>query len=218
MSKNEKYYPESGVELSPFVSKHYDRILSVASLGYYPRSIRKAIEDVNIQPGDQILDLGCGTGHNAGLMANYLGSEGSILGIDISDEMAMQFQKRFTGDNRIDFLNRRIDQLFQLDRKFQKVFISFVIHGFPHEVRNHVIEVARNHLVEGGSFYILDFAEFDMHSMPPHHRFIFKSIECPYAFDFIARDWKSILKEKGFIEFSEHFYMKNYVRLLRAPI
>jgi uncharacterized protein YbjT (DUF2867 family) len=44
----------------------------------------------------------------------------------------------------------------------------------------------------------------------------FKKIECKYAFDFIKRDWKEILKAYDFVTFHEHFYFKNYVRLLHA--
>ncbi|MEN8155693.1 MAG: methyltransferase domain-containing protein, partial [Bacteroidota bacterium] len=166
MSKKERIFPESGVELSPFMSKHYDRVLSLATMGRYPRIIKQAIKDMEIQPDDRILDLGCGTGYNASLMAHYLGAKGRIQGIDISDEMAGQFQERFHEDNRMTFLQQRIDQPLELGRKFNKVFISFVIHGFPHEVRLRVIENALSHLEEGGSFYIFDFAEFDMNAMP----------------------------------------------------
>ena len=119
-------------------------------------------------------------------------------------------------NNRFTFQHQRIDIPFQLEKRFNKIFISFVIHGFPHQVRHYVIENAYNHLEAGGAFYILDFAEFDMNSMPFHHRAIFKAVECKYAFDYIGRDWKSILKEKGFIEFADHFYLKKYMRLLKA--
>ena len=71
-------------------------------------------------------------------------------------------------------------------------------------------------LKPGGIFYILDFAEFDMDKMPFYHRFIFKKIECKYAFDFIEKDWKQILTENGFSDFKESFYMKKYARLLKA--
>lgn len=101
-------------------------------------------------------------------------------------------------------------------KNYDKVFISFVFHGFPHEVRDTVIQNALNHLKPGGSFFILDFAEFDMDKMPLFHRFIFKKIECKYAFDFIKRDWKDILKGYGFENFSEHFYLKKYIRLLKS--
>jgi ubiquinone/menaquinone biosynthesis C-methylase UbiE len=212
----EKIYPESGVELSPFISKHYDRILGYASLGRFHRRIEEAIRDMNIQPQDRILDLGCGTGYNAQKILKFLDNKGSIQGLDISEEMALQFQKRFRDDPRVTFVEQRVDVPFQLGATFDKVFISFVIHGFPHEVRHTVIENAWNHLEEGGSFFILDFSEFDMASMPPLHRAIFKTIECKYAFDFIERDWKSILKEKGFTDFNEHFYLRRYMRLLEA--
>ena len=214
--KKEKIYPDSGVELSPFISRNYDRILAFASMGLYPRYIIQAIKDMHIKPNDHILDLGCGTGYNTSLMASHLNEMGTIHGLDISDEMALQFQKRFSEDNRITFQHQRIDIPFQLGKRFDIIFISFVIHGFPHQVRHAVIENAYSHLDASGAFYILDFAEFDMNSIPFHHRTIFKAIECKYAFDYIGRDWKSILKEKGFIEFAEHFYLKKYIRLLKA--
>jgi demethylmenaquinone methyltransferase/2-methoxy-6-polyprenyl-1,4-benzoquinol methylase len=212
----DKIYPESGIELSPFVSKHYDRILAIASLGHFHRSIKKAIKAMHIQAEDQILDMGCGTGFNDQLMLEYLKTGGGIQGMDISEDMALQFQKRFHDDGRVLFLNHRIDLPFQLERKFDKVFICFVIHGFPHEVRHVIIENALNHLKIGGSFFILDYSEFELDSMPAFHRAVFKTVECKYAFDFVERDWKSILKEQGFVDFKEHFYLKKYMRLLEA--
>ena len=214
--KQKRIYPESGVELSPFIAKNYDRVLATASMGHYPRAIKLAIKDMDIQPGDRILDLGCGTGSNTQLMATHLNATGSIQGLDISEQMSKQFEKRFVNDHHITFQNQRVDQPFQLNKKFNKIFIGFVIHGFPHEVRQIVIQNALNHLEEGGSFYILDFSEFEMKSMPFHHRAIFKAVECKYAFDFIERDWKSILSKQGFKDFTEHFYLKKYMRLLQA--
>ena len=41
-------------------------------------------------------------------------------------------------------------------------------------------------------------------------------MECPYAFDFIKRDWKQILGSNHFSGFEEFFFFKNYVRLLKA--
>jgi demethylmenaquinone methyltransferase/2-methoxy-6-polyprenyl-1,4-benzoquinol methylase len=211
-----KIYPDSGVELTPFTAKYYDKVMNIGFLGVYKRFIKKVIDDMDIQPEDNILDLGCGTGRNAGLMADYLSNKGQITGLDISEDMEKQFRDRFSNDNRIEFINRRIDQPFDLEKKYDKVFISFVIHGFPHEVRDAVIKNAKVHLKPGGSFFILDFAEFDIDKMPPLHRFIFKKVECIYAFDFIKRDWKEILKGSGFDNFSEHIYMKKYVRLLTS--
>ena len=211
-----KIYPESGVELNPFISKNYDSIINIGSFGLYKGIIRKAIAEMQIQPGDTILDLGCGTGRNALLMRNYTGKKGKIIGMDISEAMQKQFLRKFLGDGNVRFINQRIDMAFDLGQKFDKVLISFVIHGFPHEVRSIVIKNAYNHLKPGGSFFILDFAEFDMDTMPFHHRWVFKAFECQYAFDFIKRDWKNILSEAGFSSFTEHFHIKRYLRLLEA--
>jgi len=211
-----KIYPDSGVELNPFISKNYDKVMNLGSMGLYKSFIKKAIEQMNIKPTDHILDLGCGTGRNAILMSSYLNEKGRLTGLDISLEMEQQFKLKFNLDTRFKFENIRIDQPFDLEEKYDIVFISFVIHGFPNNVRNNVIKNALNHLKTGGAFFILDFSEFDMNIMPFHHKLIFKAVECKYAFDYIKRDWKSILKKYGFDSFEEYFYIKKYVRLLKA--
>ncbi len=211
-----KIYPDSGVELKPFTAKHYDSVMNTASFGLYNRFIRQAIKSMNIQPDDAILDLGCGTGRNAGLMATHLTEIGSITGLDVSEIMETQFNNKFQNDIRVRFIRQRIDIPFELGKLFDKILISFVIHGFPHEVRKTVIRNIVNHLKPDGSFFMLDFSEFIMAEMPVLHRFIFKTIECKYAFDFIEKDWKQILTANGFNDFKETFYMKKYVRLLEA--
>jgi len=213
---NAKIYPDSGVELNEFVAKNYDKLMNAESFGLYSGFIKKTIKQMDIQPGNSILDMGCGTGRNASLMAKYIGETGHITGLDISELMENQFLKKFRGQANISFAKQRIDQLFDLNKQFDIVFISFVIHGFPHEIRNTVIQNALTHLKPGGSFYILDYAEFDMAKIPALHRFIFKKMECKYAFDYIEHDWKAILKEAGFDHFKEYFYIKKYVRLLKA--
>ena len=211
-----KLYPDSGVELSKFTAKHYDRVMNIASFGLYKTFIKKAIKNFEVKSNDKILDLGCGTGRNILLMNKYVADNSLLVGLDISEDMEKQFNFNCKQYSNIKFINKRIDQPFELDQKFDKIFISFVIHGFPHEIRKIIINNAYNHLKAGGTFNILDFAEFDMKKIPIHHRIIFKKIECKYAFDFIARDWKLILKEYGFNNFKESFYFKNYVRLLKA--
>ena len=213
----EKIYPDSEVELTPFTSKHYDKLLNIVSLGFYGRFIRRAVAAMNINPGDNILDMGCGTGKNACLMYQYL-KNGKVTGLDLSEIMEMQFRKKCVEPFGAEFIRQRIDIPFDLNRKFDRVFISFVIHGFPHEIRSVVIQNACNHLKEDGAFHILDYAEFDLEAAPAYARIPFKKIECPYAFDFIEKDWKGILKDAGFKTFEEKFFMKGYVRLLTARL
>jgi demethylmenaquinone methyltransferase/2-methoxy-6-polyprenyl-1,4-benzoquinol methylase len=212
----DKLYPESKVEIQGFTAKHYDTIMNIVSFGFYAKFIGNAISKLEIKDEDYILDLGCGTGRNACLMRNYLSEKGFILGLDVSEGMGKQFDEKVRNFKNVAFKNQRIDLPFSLEDKFDKVFISFVLHGFPHEVRETIINNAYENLNTGGTFWILDFNEFALMDMPFYYRIPFVTIECPYAFDFIERDWKKILKKSGFNNFIERLYLKSYIRLLAA--
>lgn len=212
----DKFYPESKVEIQGFTAKHYDTIMNILSFGFYGKFIGNAISKLEIKDEDYILDLGCDTGRNACLMRNYLSEKGFILGLDVSEGMGKQFNEKHKNFQNASFKNQRIDLPFSLEDKFDKVFISFVLHGFPNEVRETIINNAYENLKTGGTFWILDFNEFALIDMPFYYRIPFVTIECPYALDFIERDWKKILKKSGFDNFIETFYLKSYVRLLAA--
>jgi len=198
------------------MAKYYDTILNFASLGLYPFFIRKVVARLNINPDDKILDLGAGTGRNALLMEKYISQEGKIIGLDIGTEMIEQFQKKTSQFDNLKIRDQRIDQPLEYRNEFDKVFISFVLHGFPNEIRQQVISNAYQALKPGGSFAILDYNEFNLNDMSLFTRIPFKIIECSYAFDFIERNWKDILRKYGFRDFQENLFFFNYVRLLET--
>lgn len=210
------YYPDSKVEVKGFIARHYDFLLNTASLGFYFYTIRKAINLMKIKPQDWILDLGAGTGRNALLMSKYLSQKGHLTGFDISEEMISQFKRRFADSENIEIFNQRIDIPIQFSNKFDKVFISFVLHGFPQDARLRIIQNAYNALKTDGEFFIFDFNEFNLNDMPFYFKIPFERIECPYAFDFIQRDWKTILTQNGFSYKESYFFFEGYVRLLKV--
>jgi ubiquinone/menaquinone biosynthesis C-methylase UbiE len=212
----DRYYPESKVEIQGFTARHYDAILNAATMGRYSYFIKKAVESMKIKPQDRILDLGAGSGRNACLMLRYLSTEGGLTGVDISREMTTQFKKKCAGYPNVKIIQGRIDQELPLREKFDKVFISFVFHGFPQTVQEKILKNVSALLKNNGSFFILDYNEFSFERSPLHVRFIFKAVECPYAFDFIRKDWKRILAGYNLGDFEESFFFGNYVRLLKA--
>jgi len=143
---------------------------------------------MGIGPADKILDLGAGTGRNACLMAGYSSSEGEIIGLDISEEMISQFEKKCRDFPNIKIINARIDQDLAYERYFDKVFISFVLHGFPQQARNQIVRNAFKALKNGGEFFILDYGEFSLRDTPLYIRLPFKLMECRYALDFIEKN------------------------------
>jgi demethylmenaquinone methyltransferase/2-methoxy-6-polyprenyl-1,4-benzoquinol methylase len=52
------------------------------------------VEALHLKPGDTVLDLACGTGINFPLYQKYIGPEGRIIGVDLTDAMLEQAQKR----------------------------------------------------------------------------------------------------------------------------
>ena len=211
-----KFYPGSKVEISRFTAKFYDNIMNIASFGLYRKFIQKTIKNMDIDLEDQILDFGAGTGRNALLMHKYLSEKGKIVGLEISNQMIKQFEMKTQNIPNITMSNQRIDIPIDFESEYDKVFISFVLHGFPQDIRKNIINNAFNALKTGGEFIILDFNEFIVEETPLYFRIPFKTIECKYAFDFVERDWKKILQSSGFKEFEETYFLWNYVRLLKA--
>ncbi|NOZ61150.1 MAG: class I SAM-dependent methyltransferase [Calditrichaeota bacterium] len=209
---------ETKVEIKGFEAKHYDALLDFISLGKYKSFIRKAISDMNIQPDDRILDMGCGTGRNACLMAEFLSEKGAILGLDIGEEMIAQFGKNCAKFPNVGVRKMRIDEPLSLENEFDKALLSFVFHGFPPEKQEKIIANARKALKPGGELFILDYEEFDLEKKPWIFRLIFKKTECRLAQDYLKVDWKNYLRKRGFDDFDEKTYFRNIVRLLRARL
>ena len=210
------YYPTSKVELSGFTAKHYDSLMDIATLGRYSSLMKKAVQLMEIKSDNRIIDLGAGTGKNACLMMRCLSTKGELIGLDISKEMTAKFKRRCAGVINARIINQRIDKPLPYENEFDKAFISFVLHGFPQEVRKQIIRNVFKALKKHGEFFILDYNEFSLKNMPFYSRIPFKLIECPYAFDFIEKDWKKILAGEGFSSFEEHLFFGGYIRLLKG--
>lgn len=53
----------------------------------YTRWRRRAIERLQLEPGQVVLDVGCGTGLDFGLIQERVGATGQIVGVDLSPDM-----------------------------------------------------------------------------------------------------------------------------------
>lgn len=206
---------DSKVEVTGLEARHYDFLMNLITGGTYPFFIRRAVREMRIRPADGILDLGCGTGRNIGLMNRYLGAGGRVVGLDIGPEMLEQARRRFARQPHIAIERQRIEEPLPYRDEFDKVFISFVLHGLLQEERLEVIANACRALKPGGEFLILDYNEFDLERASRFVRFVF-SLECRLATDFIGRDLQTILRERGFDGFRKHTYYRGHVRLLAA--
>ena len=194
----------------------YDLFMNVISLGYYPYLIRKVIDRMDIQPGESILDLGSGTGRNDSFIAQKIGREGSILGLDVSKEMLNLSQKRCQSYPNVEFKEQRIETPLTYQEQFDKVFISFVLHGFEDAQKVGIISNACQALKPGGVFCILDYNEFDLERLWFPLRWAFIRGECQLALEFLRLDLKGMLSSQGFASFEEELFLRGHLRLLKA--
>jgi len=206
----------SKVELGPAEARYYDLFLNLLSLGQYSHFIKGVVDKMGINPGQSILDLGSGTGKNDCFMAKKVGSQGRIVGLDISNEMLVRAWKRCHGYPSVVFEKQRIELPLPYEEQFDKVFISFVLHGFEDDQKVGIINNAYQALKTGGSFYILDYAQFDIDRMWFPLRWAFTRWECQLAVEFLKLDVKGMLCAQGFADFKEEFFFRRHLRLLSA--
>ncbi len=207
---------DSKVEVRGLEARYYDTLMNLITLGWYPRFIRRAIADLSLRKGERVLDFGAGTGRNALLMRECVGEEGEIVGLEIGPEMQAQFLEKSIPFDNIRLERLRIDTPLPYHEAFDRVFISFVLHGFIPQKRSQIIQNAYRALKPGGKFSILDYNAFDVDAAPWYIRFAIRRVECPLAEQFIGLDLHKLLHEAGFAQFEEHHYFKNHLRLLTA--
>ncbi len=64
-------------------------------IGYRDSAYRKrAIRVLELQAGHTVVDIGCGTGQNFSLLQQAVGPSGKIIGVDLTDAMLAEAQKR----------------------------------------------------------------------------------------------------------------------------
>jgi len=206
----------SKVEVGDWGANYYDLLLDVATLGQYPYFIRKIVERMAIKSGQSILDLGSGTGKNDYFMAEKIGPYGQIVGVDISDEMISRARRRCQSYPNVIFKKQRAEMPLPYKEDFEVVFISFALHGFEDDQKRAIIHNAYQALKTGGSFYILDYAEFDLERAWFPLRWAFTHWECQLAAEFLKLDIKGMLQSQGFGSFEEVLFLKNHLRLLKA--
>lgn len=197
-------------------ARYYDVFLNLLSVGQYSNFVRTVIGKMDIKPGQSILDLGSGTGKNDYFMAQKIGPRGRIVGLDISDEMLGRASKRFGKYPNVIFEKRRIELTMPYKEEFDKVFISFVLHGFEDNLKVGIISNAYQALKPRGSFHILDYAEFDFDRMWLPFRWAFARWECQLAMEFLKLNIKGMISAQGFTEVKEELFLRRHLRLLSA--
>lgn len=122
---------------------------------------QRAATLARLQSGEQVLDVGCGTGTLAMEVARRVGSAGRIVGVDPSPEQIARARskaaRRHAPHAPIEFQIGVIEQLAFPDQTFDVALSTLMMHHVPKSLkRQGLAEIARV-LKPGGRLVIADF-------------------------------------------------------------
>ena len=122
-----------------------------------PKWRLRAIHSLSLMPGDTVVDVGCGTGLNFPLIMEQIGPGGSIIGVDLSESMLEEAERRVKveGWDNVDLICEDAATLV-FPESVQAVLSTFVMILVPKCDR--VVNNAIQALEPGGRMAILDMA------------------------------------------------------------
>jgi S-adenosylmethionine-diacylgycerolhomoserine-N-methlytransferase len=146
----------------------YQRYFYDLTRKYYLLGRDKLIAQMNLQAGENVLEVGCGTGRNLAILAKKY-PKANFFGLDASSVMIEESQKKIDKHSlkNVQLQIALADDFtfqntFKLDQPFDTIYFSYSISMIPPWKES--ITNALNNLRAGGSFYIVDF--YDQKDLP----------------------------------------------------
>ncbi|MGD8895027.1 MAG: methyltransferase domain-containing protein [Acidobacteriota bacterium] len=139
------------------ISRVYDAISDASE----HESRERGLELVAPAEGEQILEVGFGTGQVLVPLARAVGSAGGVSGIDLSEGMALVARRRLEDAGLGDRVELRVGAAPPLpwpDSRFDAVTMSFTLELFPDDVIPELLAESRRVLRPGGRLGVVSMA------------------------------------------------------------
>ncbi len=141
-------------------ARWYDQLSGERAVYRLPRLA--GIRDLALQPGDRVLDVGCGTGLNLPLLAPAVGPSGAVVGLDASAAMLDRARRRVraAGWTHVHLLEgdaARLDLVLDPDEPpFDAVLFTYALSIF--DGWQEAFDQAVGRLRPGGRVVVVDLA------------------------------------------------------------
>jgi ubiquinone/menaquinone biosynthesis C-methylase UbiE len=122
-------YKQRNMKIWNEVAPRYHKRWASVNKGPF-QSTKKLVELVNINKGDTVLDVACGTGVVTNEIQKKIGKSGYVVGVDTSST-AIKIAKKWNGKKpNVDFLNTDAEK-FNFSKKFDIVTCQYALFFFP---------------------------------------------------------------------------------------
>lgn len=136
----------------------YDLTVNLMTLGRERAMREKILRLARLVPGENVLDVGCGTGTLAISAKRQVGPTGSVFGVDASPEMlARAARKAAKAGAEVRFQKAFVQTLPFDDAQFDAVTTTVMLHHLPKEARRLCAAEMRRVLKPGGRVLAVDF-------------------------------------------------------------
>jgi SAM-dependent methyltransferase len=135
----------------------YDLRALLGTWGREGRFRREEVRLARIEPGDRVLDVGCGTGSLTIAAARAAGPTGRVVGIEPGIEMIERARGKAKRSRLpIEFVATAGEALPFPDGSFDVVLISLVLHQLPSDALHATMAQVRRILAPGGRLLAVD--------------------------------------------------------------
>jgi ubiquinone/menaquinone biosynthesis C-methylase UbiE len=143
-------------------ARAYDLLAWLWTLGRERALRERMLSFVQLQTGESVLDVGCGTGTLAIAAKQQVGAAGIVHGVDASPQMlARAARKAARRRCQVAFVQGPAQALPFPDARFDVVLSTLMLHHLPRSERRQCVAEMGRVLKPGGRVLIADFGQTD---------------------------------------------------------
>ncbi|HET6315250.1 MAG TPA: class I SAM-dependent methyltransferase [Chloroflexota bacterium] len=135
---------------------HYDVFTNLFFLGRRKGAYQALVRAAGVAPGQRVLDVGCGTGYFARLLAEAVGATGHVVGIDAAPEMVEYATQHARHIPSCEFQVGTAEALAFPAAHFDVVVSSLFMHHLPQPLQSVAIAEMLRVLAPGGTLLVAD--------------------------------------------------------------
>ncbi len=189
-------------------AKRYDRAMWIyRAFGFrIDHYRRELVRELHLEPGDTVIDLGCGTGLNFPLIEAAVGPSGTVVGVDLTDRMLDRARRNVedAGWRNVHLVQADLAE-YDFPERPDAVLSTLAITLVPEY--DEVVRRAARALRAGGRLGVLDFKEPE--TWPRWLVRLAAWLNHPYGVTLDLADrhpWESVRRHMEEVSFREFYF------------